>query len=97
MHEWAEIERRAAACHTKTGTYIKHMAVHGETAFYDVKDFAPFLNGMRIISNNINQLARKANETNNIYAADVAKLQEEVGNLSHTLSQFVSTLRWTKV
>lgn len=30
LEEWAEVERRAAVCHTKTGTYIRHMAVHGE-------------------------------------------------------------------
>ena len=33
MQEWAEVERRAAACHTKTGTYIRHMAVHGQMIF----------------------------------------------------------------
>ena len=36
-------------------------------------------------------------KTNNIYASDVEKLRKEVTELSHTLSQFVSTLRWTKV
>ena len=85
MQEWAEVERRAAACHTKTGTYIRHMAVHGQMIFYDMEKFVPVLNGMRIISNNINQIARKANETNSIYAGDVEKLKEEVQSLSHLL------------
>ena len=97
MQQWAEVERRAAACHTKTGTYIRHMAVNGSLSFFDMKEVGPVLNGMRIISNNINQIAKKANETNNIYAADVEKLREEVNSLSLTLSQFVSTLRWRKV
>ena len=87
LEEWAEVERRAAACHTKTGTYIRHMAVHGEMNYYDMEKFIPLLNGMRIISNNINQIAKKANETNNIYAGDVEKLRENVENLCHTLSQ----------
>ena len=97
MSEWAEVERRAAACCTKTGTYIKLMAVNGEAKFFDMKEVAPVLNGMRIISNNINQIAKKANETNNIYKGDIEVLQKEVECLSHTLSTFVSTLRWTKV
>lgn len=97
LPEWAEVERRAAACHTKTGTYIRHMAVNGSLSFFDMKEVGPVLNGMRIISNNINQIAKKANETNNIYASDVEKLREEVSNLSLTLSQFVSTLQSTKV
>ena len=87
MQEWAEVERRAAACLTKTGTYIRHMAVHGQMIFYDMEKFVPVLNGMRIISNNINQIVRKANETNSIYEGDVEKLKEEVQSLSHTLSQ----------
>ena len=97
MQQWANVERRAAACHTKTGTYIRHMAVNASLLFFDMKEVGPVLNGMRIISNNINQIAKKANETNNIYATDVEKLRKEVTALSHTLSQFVSTLRWTKV
>ena len=62
-----------------------------------VKDIAPILNGMRIISNNINQIAKRANETNNIYASDIEKLRKEVNSLSLTLSQFVSTIQWTKI
>lgn len=97
MLQWAEVERRAAVCHTTTTAFIRDRAVNSEIQIMNVKDIAPILNGMRIISNNINQIAKKANETNNIYAADVEKLRKEVTALSHTLSQFVSTLRWTKV
>ena len=93
LNEWAEIERRAAACHTKTGTYIKYIALHGEMKVYDVEKVVPVLNGMRIISNNINQIAKKANETNNIYARDVEKLKEDVQNLCHMLSQDLFTPR----
>ena len=97
MQEWAEVERRAAVCHTKTGTYIRHMAVHGEMIFYDMEKFVPVLNGMRIISNNINQIARKANETNSIYTEDVEKLKENVLNLCHMLSRNPFTERSTRV
>ena len=93
LEEWAEVERRAAVCHTKTGTYIRYIATHGEMKVYDVEKIVPVLNGMRIISNNINQIAKKANETNNIYSEDVEKLKEEVSQLSHTLSQNLFTER----
>ena len=62
-----------------------------------MKEVAPLLNGLRIISNNVNQVAKKANETNNIYAEDVDKLKAEVSELCHTLSIFVSTLTSRKV
>lgn len=97
MQQWAEVERRAAVCHTTTTAFMRDRAVNSEIQVINVKDFAPMLNGMRIISNNINQVAKKANEINSIYVDDVEKLKEEVTELSHTLSRFVSTLQWTKV
>ena len=97
MKQWAEVERRADACNKTTTSFIRDKAVSSEVRVLDMKGFAPVLNGMRIISSNINQIARKANETNSVYAADVEKLQKEVERLSHTLSQYVSTLRWTTV
>lgn len=97
MKEWAEVERRAAECHTKTGTYIRHIAVHGKMIFYDMEKVTPVLNGMRIISHNINQVAKKANDTNNIYAGDIEKLKAEVNELSHILSQYLSTIQSVKV
>ena len=97
MKQWAEVERRADACNKTTTSFIRDKAVSSEVRVLDMKGFAPVLNGMRIISSNINQIAKKANETNSVYAADVEKLQKEVEGLSHTLSQFVCTLQWTEV
>ena len=57
----------------------------------------PVLNGMRIISNNINQIAKKANETNNLYAGDVERLKGDIQSLCRTLSQYLSTIQSTKV
>ena len=62
-----------------------------------MKDITPLLNGMRIISSNINQIARKANETNNIYAEDVEILRKEVTELSRTVNVSLSILLSRKV
>lgn len=97
MKEWAEVERRAAECHTKTGTYIRHIAVHGEMYFFDMEKVVPLLNGMRIISHNINQVAKKANETNNIYSSDVEKMKSEVAEISHILSEYLASIQPVKV
>ena len=97
MEQWTRVERRADACNMKTTAFIRDSALNIELYVMDLKQLAPLLNGMRIISNNINQVAKKANETNNIYAGDVEKLKGEVAELCHTLSRFLSTPRWTKV
>jgi len=97
LDEWEIIERRAAAMNVKTGTYIKRIAVDGEVTFYDMKEVQPLMNALRTISNNINQIARKANETHSIYAHDIAIMQEEVSSLCRTLNLFLSTLQSSKV
>ena len=94
--EWKQIEAKAAKCHLKTSTFIRAMSLNGEINVCDLKELAPLLNGMRIISNNVNQVAKKANETNNIFAADVETLREEVGQLCRTVSQWLSTVKLTK-
>ncbi len=97
IKDWEKIERKAEACHTTTTKYLRQVILSADPTFYDMKQVAPLLNGMRIISNNINQIAKKANETNNITADDVEKLKKEVESLSHILSQSLSTLQSKKV
>lgn len=92
IKDWKEIERRAAACHIDTSKYLRMVINNATPYFYDMKEFAPMLNGMRIISNNINQLAKKANETNNIYAEDIEKLKGNHQELCRLLNTFVSTI-----
>ncbi|MCR5541158.1 MAG: plasmid mobilization relaxosome protein MobC [Ruminococcus sp.] len=94
--EWKQIEKNAAKCHLKTATFIRAMSLDVAVTVVDLKELAPMLNGMRIISNNVNQVAKKANETNSIYADDVEKLREEVGQLCRTVSQWLSTVTLTK-
>lgn len=97
MDEWAEVERRAKLACMKTGTYIKRISVAGELNCYDVSAIAPLMNAMRSISNNINQIACKANETHSIYAEDVEKIREENASFCRYLNTFLSTIQSTKV
>ena len=95
--EWNEVERRAAALSMKTGTYIKCISVNGQINYYNIKDVAPIMNALRIIGKNINQIARKANEINSIYADDIDKLKGDYDSICHMLNQFLSTLQSTAV
>ena len=93
LDEWKDLEEKAATLSMKTGTFIKRMALDGKVTNYNVKNVAPIMNALRIIGNNINQIAKKANETNSIYAEDVEKIRKENYLLCHTLNQFLSTLQ----
>ncbi len=92
LPDWEKIERRAEACQTDTTKYLRRMILDREPIFYDMKEIAPMLNGMRIISSNINQIAKKANETNNIYAEDIEIIRKEMAELSRTVNLSLSTL-----
>ena len=91
LDEWAIIEQRAADLTMKTGTYIKRISIDGQINHYNIGDITVVMNALRIIGGNINQIAKKANETHSVYAEDVAKLQKEVEALSRTISQSVFT------
>ena len=97
LKDWEKIERQAEACHTNTTKYLRKMILEKQPIFYDMKDLAPLLNGMRVISNNINQVARKANETHSVTAADVEILRKEVESFCRSVSTSLSTLLSTKV
>ena len=92
MKEWAEVERRAAAMNLKTGTYIRTIAVRGEINYYDMREATPLINCMRSISNNLNQIARKANDTPSIYANDIEIMKGAVSEICRMLNQFLSAL-----
>ncbi len=92
LSDWEKIERRAEACHTDTTKYMRTMILDKQPIFYDLKEIAPMLNGMRIISNNINQIAKKANATNNIYTEDIEKMKGAVDELCRTVNLSLSTL-----
>ncbi len=96
LDEWTEVEHRAASMQMKTGTYIKKIAVNGQINYYELKNATTLFNGMRTICNNINQVARKANETHSIYADDIETLKGGFAELCRMLNQFLSELQSTK-
>lgn len=80
----------------KTATFIRAMSLNGEVNVIDLKELAPLLNGMRVISRNINQIAKKANETNNIFSSDVQKQKGDVAELCRTVNLWLSTVTSSK-
>ena len=91
LDEWKQIEERSASVMMKTGTFIRRISIDGQINHYNIGDITAIMNALRIISGNINQIAKKANETHSVYVEDIAKLQKEVETLSRTLSQLVFT------
>ena len=57
-----------------------------------MREVSDVMKALRIIGANINQIAKKANETSNIYVTDIEALRKEIENIGHTLSLFLANL-----
>ena len=97
LDEWEEVERRARKMKMKTGTYIKRISVDGKVEYCDLGEIAPLVKEVNAIGVNVNEIARKVNELNSIYAADVDKMKELMESLCRILSSFASTQQWNRV
>ncbi len=78
--EWDKIhERMVDAGMRNMSAFIRKMSLDGYLIKLDLTDVKEVLRLLHINSNNLNQYAKRANETGSIYEADVKELQE-----SHT-------------
>ena len=60
------------------GAYLRKMALDGYCINLDLQDVKELVSLLRRCSNNLNQYAKRANETGNIYEPDIKDLQERL-------------------
>ena len=58
--------------------YLRKMALDGYCIRLDLQDVKALVSLLRICSNNLNQYAKRANETGSIYHADIEDLQKRL-------------------
>ena len=74
--EIEQIRARMAEAGIKSMTaYLIRMAIHGYVLVMDLSDKKEILRLLQISGNNLNQYAKKANETGNIYHEDIEELK----------------------
>ena len=87
LEEWALIEAWAAKFKITTTEYIKQATLTDKiTISKSDESNAVLLNALKKIGTNINQLSKKTNEINSIYAGDYEKMREEYQTLCRMLS-----------
>lgn len=57
------------------GAYLRKMAVDGYVIQLDLSEVREMVRLLRNATNNLNQIARRANETRNIYEADIEDMR----------------------
>ena len=94
--EWKKIhERMEEAGMRNMSAYIRKMALNGYLIRLDLSDVREVLRLLRISSNNLNQYAKRANETGSIYLEDIKELQrqqEKLWELMKAILQRLSTI-----
>lgn len=76
-------------------SYIRKMALDGYCVKLDLQDVKEMVSLLRRCSNNLNQYAKRANETGNIYTEDIKDLQnrfEEIWNVAKEIMARLSTI-----
>ena len=66
---------------TGMGAYLRKMAIDGYHINIDLTDVREMVRLLSNATNNTNPIARRANETHNIYAADVDDLRRQYDSL----------------
>lgn len=64
-----------------TGAYMRKMAMDGYCVNLDLSDVVQVSTLLRRCSNNLNQYAKRANESGSIYAEDIRDLQKRLDEL----------------
>jgi len=78
------------------GAYLRKMAIDGYILNLDIKSLKELLSLMRTSANNINQIARRANETRSLYAEDMEDLKQCYDNLWAAVGAVASELSTLK-
>ncbi len=76
--------------------YVRKMALDGICVRLDLADVRQLIVLLQRCGNNLNQYAKRANETGNIYAADIEDLQnrlDEIWELSRQSLARLATIR----
>ena len=81
-HEKELIEQEMAELGTKNvEAYLRKMAIDGFIIHLDTSDVRELVKVLRITSNSLNQLTKRANETSNVYSEDIEDLRQSYDKL----------------
>ena len=89
--ELALIEQKMAQLGTKNReAYLRKMAIDGYVLKLDVPELKEMVTLLRRMSSNINQIARRMNETGRIYEVDMSEVQAQQKQLWEEMRELLS-------
>lgn len=85
-------ERMEEAGITSMTAYLLRMALHGFVIVMDLSDLKEILRLLQISGNNLNQYAKKANETSSIYREDIEELKSNQKEILQEMRKMLDKL-----
>ena len=85
-------ERMKEAGIKNMSAYIRKMAIDGYVVRLDLSDVNEVARLLHINSNNLNQYAKRANETGSIYEADIKDLQKSHQEILKLMGEILDRL-----
>ncbi len=73
----------------RIGAYLRKMALDGYCINLNLQEVKDLVSLLRICSNNLNQYAKQANATGNIYEADIRDLQERMNEMWEDMKEIL--------
>jgi hypothetical protein len=99
LHLWATEEeaalikeRMAATNITSFGAFARKMLIDGYHVNIDLSDVREMVSLLRRVSNNVNQVARRVNESCSVHGADVDSLKQDYEALWEAAGKILSGL-----
>ena len=77
---------------TSMASYLRKMAIDGYIINLDLPELREISTLLRRAGNNINQIARRANQTRRVYETDIQDIQRLQGVLLERFGKVLSTL-----
>ena len=80
--EYEKIKEGKTSAHIRgLSTYLRRMAIYGHIIHVDMSEIQKLTSLLGICSNNLNQYARKAHQTDSVYQADIEDLRERLNEI----------------
>ena len=77
---------------TNREAYLRKIAIDGMIVKLEVQELKEIVSLMRRTSNNVNQIARRLNETGRIYEVDITDVQKQQELLWNTLNRLMTQI-----
>ena len=91
--EWERLhEKMQEAGGKNRSAYIRKMSLDGYIVKLDTSDINQMISLLRNATNNLNQVAKKANSTGSIYGADIADMQAKQDEIWETAKEILARL-----